>query len=154
MAFLLYDCAPKATKTTDKSAYEEDLSVVRFPIDSVTAPERTEVAKAPYKAPESDITRRLNVVVDSIAAENSNKKLNVFTIQVYVGNNREEANDARSEVYKIIPDETPKLEYSAPNYRVKVGTFSDRLDAHKTLTLLKKSFPSAILLAEKVDLKN
>lgn len=150
---VLFNCTPKAAKTTaTKAAYEEDLSTVRPPVDSLTTIARVEKEKAPFESPEHDITPRLNSVIDSIAYDNRKEKEDVYTIQVYVGNNREEANRARSEVYRIIPDETPKMEYSPPNYRVKVGIYLDRLDAHKTLSLLKKTFPGAILLSEKIYL--
>lgn len=148
----LFNCSPKVVKTTTKEDYKEDLSAVRPPIDSVVVEAASEKIKEPYVKPSNDITRELGSLVDSLSVDNKNKRVNFYTIQVYVGSNRNEANEARSRVYNVIPDETPKLEYSQPNYRVKVGTFIDRLDAHKTLTKLKNTFPGAILLTERANI--
>ena len=154
LSIIIVQCSPKVVKQTSVEEYSEDLSSVKPPIDSFKIKETDEVTKTPYTAPMYDQTQQLNSLVDSLAKDNLRKKYTYYTIQVYVGKSREEANEVRSKVYKIIPEETPKLEWSQPNFRVKVGKFESRLDAYKTFTLLKSSFPGALLVSEKLYLSN
>ncbi len=153
IGLVLFQCSPKVVKQTTVKEYNEDLSHLRPPIDSVSEETTDEIVKAPYTRPTYDNTQKLNALIDSLASDNLHKKIRYYTVQVYVGNSREEANEIRSKVYSIIPEETPKLEYSQPNFRVKVGKFESRLDAHKTFTTLKRSFPGAVMVSEKSYLK-
>ena len=153
VGFLISYCSPKVVQQTSIEVYKEDLSTIRPPIDSLTEELSDELIKAPYVEPTHHHTARINSLMDSIAIDNAKKKFRYYTIQVYVGNSREQANEVRSKVYSVIPEETPKLEYSQPNYRVKVGTFESRLEANKTFTILKNSFPGAVLVSEMSYLK-
>ncbi|PRX52480.1 SPOR domain-containing protein [Salegentibacter salegens] len=66
-----------------------------------------------------------------------------YKIQLFYGNNGE-AND-------VIKDYRNKFEYSsliayeAPNYKVWVGNFRNRLEADRALLKIKESFPSAFI---------
>ncbi|MBZ9729576.1 SPOR domain-containing protein [Salegentibacter sp. JZCK2] len=66
-----------------------------------------------------------------------------FKIQLFYGNNGE-AND-------VIKDYRSKFEYpsliayEAPNYKVWVGSFRNRLEADRALLKIKESFPSAFI---------
>ncbi len=151
---LLWQCSQKTVPQADYSDFKEDLSSIKPPIDSMAKAESTEIEKAPYAAPTFDQTREMNALIDSLSEDNLDKTFRFYTVQVYVGNSREDANEIRSKVYKIIPDETPRLEWSQPNFRVKVGKFESPLDAHKTFNTLKKSFPGAVLVSEKAFLND
>lgn len=152
LVILLAQCSPKVVKQTSVEEYNEDMSSLRPPIDTVKSEAFNEIKKAPYIEPTFDDTKKLNSLIDSLANDNSTAKFKFYTIQVYVGNSREKANEIRSKAYSVVPNETPKLEYSQPNFRVKIGKYESRLDAHKTFTLLKKSFPGAVLVSEKAYL--
>ena len=91
--------------------------------------------------------------LDSLSKDALHKKITIYAIQVYIGNNRDEANDARMKVYGLLENEIPRLEYTQPNFRVKVGKYNSRLEANKSLTILKKSFPGALLVPERTYLK-
>lgn len=149
VALILFNCAPKAVKQTATTEYDEDLSALRPTVDPVEFTTDEGKEKAPYQAPSHNINGVMNSLIDSLAVDYRNRKIEIYTIQVYVGNSRDEANEVRTKVYKVMPDERPRLEYSQPNFRVKVGTYADRLEAQKPLTLLKKTFPGAILLTDK-----
>lgn len=152
---LIWSCAPKASKTKVDNYYE-DLSAYRPEVPSVeidnTNPEETstgEVERGNYVSPKYDITTKLNSVLDSVAHDNLERRVTYYSIQVYTGISREEANEARQKVYRILGDASPRLEYNQPNYKVKVGMFNDRLEAHKTFTQLQKAFPTALLVPER-----
>ena len=153
-AAIMWQCSPKITPQTDYSDFKEDLSMIKPPIDTLPKNVTDEVKKAPYTPPSFDQTMAMNAMIDSLSQDNLDKKFRFYTVQVYVGNSREDANEVRSKVYKIIPDETPRLEWSQPNFRVKVGKYESPLDAHKTFSTLKKTFPGAVLVSEKTFLND
>ena len=154
VALILFNCSPKTVRQATTAEYEEDLSAIRPVAEPIEFVSEEGKEKVPYVASSNDITKGMNNLIDSMALDNRNKKVQIYTIQVYVGNSRDEANEARTKVYKVMPDERPRLEYSQPNFRVKVGMYTDRLEAHKPLQLLKKTFPGAILLTEKSYLRD
>lgn len=149
----IFGCAPKpATKSTVKE-YDEDLSGLRPEIDASpneTATEFTmEISESPYVAPSNDINEEMAQVMDSIIYHNRNKTNLTYTIQVYIGRSREEANQVREKVYRVLPEETPELGYKQPSWKVTVGEYRDRVEAYKTLTALKAAFPAAMLVPER-----
>ena len=148
----VFSCTPKlATKTTEED-YDEDLSAFRPTItvaESETKITEPESSKGPYVAPTHDINDEMAVALDSIIFYNREKPYNTYTIQVYIGRSREEANQVREKVYRVLPDEKPELGYKQPSWKVTVGEYQDHVDAFKTLTLLKRAFPEAMLVRER-----
>ena len=146
-------CTPKlATKGTVVD-YTEDVSTFR-PKAEVTLSETVEQnitvsEKGPYIAPTHDINREMSTIMDSIIVHNKDKVYLTYTIQVYTGRSREEANQTREKVYRVLPEEKPMLSYKQPSYKVNVGKFIDRVEAYKTLTTLRKTFPGATMVEER-----
>ena len=66
-----------------------------------------------------------------------------FKIQLFYGNNGE-ANDVIKE-YREEFDYPSLIAYEAPNYKVWVGNFRNRLEADRALLKIKESFPSAFI---------
>jgi len=81
--------------------------------------------------------------------DNQNKPVIIYTIQVYSGPNRDQANQVRQKMYHVTPELTSSMGYDQPNYKVKVGSYYDRIMAYETLSKLKKYFPSALLVPER-----
>ncbi|MEI7582573.1 SPOR domain-containing protein [Runella sp.] len=161
-AALFIGCAsskPISTaKTTDPySNYDEDLSVVRPRYKEVAAPEMT--AKKPeVKRVLSDqplhINRQLDAAVDTIASKNRAIRFaSGYRIQIYVGNTRKEADDARLFTYQTFPELNPYLVYTQPTYRVRIGDFMTRLEAERYLQQVRQQYEAAVVLPEKIDLK-
>jgi hypothetical protein len=152
LTLYIFSCSPKlATKSTVKD-YDEDLSSYRPSIE-VEEPDNTdsenEFVREPYVPPTHDVNSEMAVALDSIIFHNSEKVYTTYTIQVYIGRSREEANQVREKVYRVLPDEQPELGYRQPSWKVTVGEYLDHVDAFKTLTLLKKTFPEAMLVRER-----
>lgn len=147
-------CSPKlATKSTSED-YSEDVSAYRPTVMDSEAGEDTNVEtssinKGPYVAPTHDIQGELVPIMDSIVVHNRDKMYRTYTIQVYIGRSREEANQIREKVYRILPDEEPVLIYKQPSYKVNVGKYFDKVDAYKTLNMLKSNFTGAMLVPER-----
>jgi len=144
---------------SQKPKYKEDLSVYRpvyqnvsienkiiSNVDTSLILEMNDSIRA-----SSDIAPQLDSLLDNIAKNNRAKGfIQAYTVQVYTGNNRKIAEDAKLRVYKLLPVITPKLSYIQPNYKVKVGIFYNKLDAYSTHSYLKKSFPTAIIIPERI----
>jgi len=66
-----------------------------------------------------------------------------FKIQLFYGNNGE-ANEVIKD-YRNKFDYPSLIAYEAPNYKVWVGNFRNRLEADRALIKIKESFPSAFI---------
>jgi len=81
-----------------------------------------------------------------------NKKFNGYRIQIFSSsNNRLEAVKAKSEFLKDFPEIKSYLVYQAPNYKVRVGDFLDRLEANKQLAIVQEMFPTAFLVKGEIE---
>jgi len=159
----LSGCSKKNLSSSSGSEYHEDLSVVRphfeyiEPVfekknEPVTAPvnsnSKTGSDKALY------VNKRLEMVLDTMAKQNKAiRYISGYRIQIYVGNVRQEADAAKSYIYQSFPDLTPYVSYSQPTYRVKVGDFMYRSDAEQYLDQIREQYSSAVILADRVEIK-
>ncbi|WP_428653479.1 SPOR domain-containing protein [Runella sp.] len=148
---------PVRPTTTDAySNYDEDLSAVRPKYKELTP---AEAAKKPeVKRVLSDqplhVNRRLDAAVDTIASKNRAIRFaSGYRIQIYVGNIRKDADDARLFSYQTFPELNPYLVYNQPTYRVRIGDFMTRLEAERYLQQVRSRYESAVILPEKIDLK-
>ncbi len=157
LASVLWSCATKPATIRKDEIYSEDLTGYR----PVTEPAKSEISdqttdgqpKGPYVPATHDINGGMDIAMDSVIAANQNKVHEIYTIQVYLGRSRDEANQVREKVYRMLPNSTPELNYKQPSWRVTVGVYLDRVDAYNTLNQLKPSFPGATLVPEKHTLK-
>jgi hypothetical protein len=164
-AAMLIGCAsskPISVATTTTSDpfinYDEDLSVVRprykeIPPTEVVATKKPEVKRVLSDQP-LHINRQLDAVVDTIAVKNRAIRFALgYRIQIYVGNTRKEADDARLFTYQTFPELNPYLTYNQPTYRIRIGDFMTRLEAERYLQQVRQQYESAVILPEKIDLK-
>jgi cell division protein FtsN len=155
-SFLLIAFGCVAQKSNSDKKYQEDLSLVRpkfvMPVDSIktTSVEDPKTSVAPTK----NVNAKVDYVLDSIDRLNSLRKfVDGFTIQIYSGQNREEANTAKKKLADEDTGLTADLQYNQPKFRVRVGNYFSRLEAQKDLMLLKPIFPNAILIPEKIPIR-
>lgn len=145
-------CTPKLATSVATKDYTEDVSDFRPTVETSVEEEVAEIQpsqiidRGPYIPPTHDINKEMNEVLDSIIVYNRDKLYLTFTIQVYIGRSREEANQVREKVYGILPEEKPELVYRQPSYKVNVGKYIERVDAYKPLTILKREFPGAMIV--------
>lgn len=146
----------QSTTTTQAGKYAEDLSSLRpkavEPVDSVVSTQQT-VKKTTYVEPKYNVNKQLDNVLDSINRINLNRKfVDGFTIQVYSGLDREAALNAKKSLATSLPDLESEVHYNQPNFRVKAGKYFNRLDAQKDFIAIKKVFPSAIVIPDKIEI--
>lgn len=155
-SFLLIAMGCVAQRSNDGKTYHEDLSLVRpkfqLLVDSTKkmdgGNQKTQVF------PTRNVNAKVDFVLDSIDRLNSLRKfIEGYTIQIYSGQNREDANTAK----KVLADEntglTADLQYIQPKFRVRVGNYFSKLEAQKDLMRLKSIFPNAILIPEKIPIR-
>jgi hypothetical protein len=158
----LTGCAsPKNTTvaTSQSSGYSEDLSIWRPKVDAptnntasdptvTTSPKQTQ-----YVEPKYAVNKKLDTVLDSIDRYNRSRQfIDGFSIQIYAGMRREDALNAKKNLTTSLPDLSSEVEYAQPNFRVKVGKYFSRIDAQADFLAVKRYFPTAIVIPDKVPI--
>jgi hypothetical protein len=153
----LASCAsPKNTTVSSQGpAYSEDLSIWRPKTETPAANPNTNTPDTPkqtqYVEPKYAVNKKLDTVLDSIDRYNRAKQfIDGFTIQIYAGLKREDALNAKKNLASSLPDLSSEVEYAQPNFRVKVGKYYTRIDAQRDYVAVKKYFPTAIVIPDKV----
>lgn len=156
----LVGCAsPKNTTVSSAGqGYSEDLSIWRPKVE--TPPNNTtntnvtnDVKPTQFVEPKYAVNKKLDTVLDSIDRYNRARQyIDGFTIQIYAGLKREDALNAKKNLASSLPDLQSEVEYSQPSFRVKVGKYFSRIDAQKDYLAIKKYFPTAIVIPDKVTI--
>jgi len=141
----------------DTEKITEDLSAVRpkfsDPVDTTKHYQGNPVRNVPLVTPTNTVNAKVNIVLDSIDRINASKLfIQGYTIQVYSGLSRDEAGNARKRMLEELSMRSD-LEYVQPKFRVRVGTYFNAMEAQKDMVKLKRIFPNAILVPEKVAVK-
>lgn len=146
-----------AQRQSKDKPYAEDLSHLRPKFEIVadsadTAATLVEVQ--PAIKPVRNVNDKVDAVLDSIDRLNVTRRfLDGYTIQIYSGLNREDANNAKKKMIDQVPELVADLQYIQPKFRVRVGNYFSRIEAQKDLVRLKRHFPNAILIPEKIPMK-
>lgn len=160
---LMGACAT-VTKTSTVSGsqkYSEDLSVLRPKPAATNDPQGNGTSNSAtsgrkqttYTEPKFAVNKKLDSVLDSIDRINVQRSfVDGFTIQVYSGSRKDDAMKAKQELTSSLPDLQSEVLYSQPNFRVKVGKYYSRIDAQKDYIDVKKLFPTAIVIPERVSI--
>ncbi|MEO0331482.1 MAG: SPOR domain-containing protein, partial [Bacteroidota bacterium] len=151
-------CAPtKTISTQGAEEYNEDLSSYRIHYTdsiaqaSVTSsepnPEQIISSVSTLPTPNA-VTEEMAEYFDAVDEQNRGEnKYQGFTLQVYTGNSREEANEAKLKVYRALPDAEPAVRFSTI-WRTRVGEYASRLEAQQDYIALRKYFPNVLLVPE------
>jgi len=159
----LVGCAsPKNTtvSTSEGTGYSEDLSIWRPKAEapatntSSTPNVTTEPKQTQFVEPKYAVNKKLDTVLDSIDRHNRARQfIDGFTIQIYAGMRREDALNAKKNLTAQLPDLSSEVEYAQPNFRVKVGKYFTRIDAQADFLAVKRYFPTAIVIPDKVAIE-
>ncbi|MDA0193733.1 MAG: SPOR domain-containing protein [Bacteroidetes bacterium] len=155
---LVYSCAPTITRQSSTDKYDEDLSAYRPMIPESSEVTGSESVNKINKISYIEPTQHINDELDSVLTLMTLKNLEIgylpgFSIQIYSGRSREEANNAKQAVYDLLEDETAVVYYDQPVFRVKVGKYFSKLEAEKNFRTLKDNFPQALVLPERIRIK-
>lgn len=150
----VYSCKTSSVTTTSTETYREDLSVLRPEIRSAKV-DTVALDSSKVMARNEKIAGHIKMELDSvnqiiIEQNRSRRYVDGFTIQVYTGTDRDKANEAVRIVREINPELDPTMRYVQPSYKVKVGQYISKLEAHAIYESLREEFPLALLIPERI----
>ncbi|MBJ7427467.1 MAG: SPOR domain-containing protein, partial [Bacteroidia bacterium] len=73
-------------------------------------------------------------------------------IQIFSGNERNNANNTKTHFLKLYPNQTAYLAYQQPYFKIRVGDFKTRLEAKLFYNKIKEEFGECIIIADKINL--
>lgn len=159
---ILIGCSKKTTTSTSTpGGYSEDLSGLRPRTESTdtiknkSTTTNNSVDKPPsrYVEPKFASNESLDAVLDSISEINlANGMVDGYTIQIYSGLKREEALNIKKQISDALPELDAEIQYVQPNFRVRAGKYYDRFGAQKDYLTIKKHFPNAIVIPERIPI--
>jgi hypothetical protein len=157
-ALIFIGCKPaQQTQTAQTGKYSEDLSMLRpkveVPVETVAEEGKNKRDLKAQVDPIFTVNKQLDAVLDSIDRINLTRKfIDGFTIQVFAGTKREDAMNVKKQLTTSIPNIESELQYAQPNFRVKVGRYFTRLEAEKDYEQIRRYFPSAIVVPDKISI--
>lgn len=80
-------------------------------------------------------------------------ELTGYRIQVYSGTTKKESNQARASFLSRYPRMSTYEVYNAPNFKIRVGDFTNRFEALLFLEEIRNLFPAAYLVNDIVEFK-
>ena len=138
--------------------YHEDLSKLRPKVElqedtkikTDTVIEKKQESITPVKT----VNTKVDAILDSLDLFNLMRKyIDGYTIQIYSGQKREEAMNAKKKMQEDVPQLIANLQYQQPKFRVTVGKYFSKLEAQKDLLTLRRKFSAAILIPEAIPIK-
>lgn len=98
-------------------------------------------------------TMYLDSLIDKHANNNKlNKTITGYRIQIFSGNDRNNANAIKTKFLKIYPDQTAYLAYQQPYFKIRIGDFRTRLEAKLFYDKMKEEFGDCIIVPDKINL--
>lgn len=151
---IVTSCKTSSVTTGDAAEpYREDLSGLRLPL--TVKKEESKVDSSLFISnvkPTGHIRTELDSINQLIIAKNKTQRIvDGYTIQIYTGVDREAATAAQDKAMNMDAALEPVIEYHQPTYKVKIGQYTDRLKAHQVFEYVKKEFPLALLIPERIS---
>ena len=151
----LFGCA--ASNTTSNTEFNDDLTQYRVKVNSsinqnLTESNMNQETDWGNLAFEASVTEDIDVLVAQMAKTNLRvESFPGYRIQVYSAGNR---NDAE-EVIKYLEEELEVtepiyLDYEQPNFKVKIGDYTNRVKAHEIHSTLKEEYPYSIVIRDEI----
>ncbi len=86
-------------------------------------------------------------------AYKTNFKLEGYRVQIFSGNKRQAARQARQQFTQLYGTVKAHEIYEQPYFKVKVGDFKTKIEALKFKNELTKHFPNCFILKENIEFK-
>lgn len=117
------------------------------PVDSYKKPTRSDAIKPGTVTYFQDEQITL---LDSLRKEHPSK-LSGYRVQIFFGS-REDAREMRTKFIQTYPEAGAYISYLAPNFRLRVGDFRDRLECESFKKEIARSYPGSYLVKDKIEL--
>lgn len=98
-----------------------------------------------------------DIKLDTLINRNieTNKSANTiqgFRIQIFFGSERKNAIEAKNKVLQLFPDADIYLIYQQPYFKVRVGDYRTKLEAHHLFKELLPHFDKIFIVPDKINL--
>ncbi len=108
-------------------------------------------------AQNSSVVVNRDAKLDSLIEQNIelNKAANGiqgYRVQIFFGSERKAAQDAKTKLLQLMPDEEVYLIYQQPYFKVRVGDYRTRLEAEAVYRKLLPEFNSIFIIPDKINL--
>ena len=89
-------------------------------------------------------------LIDTSISISKEKGINGFKIQIYMGANREEAENIRKKFIKYYPKIKIEYIHESPYYKIRVGKYYSKRRAYRYLKKIKKQFRKIYIVNVKI----
>ena len=79
-------------------------------------------------------------------------KIDGFRVLIFFDQDKSLAEQKKAAFISAYPDHKTYVDYMAPNYRVRVGNFRTRLEAESLKAELLNTYPTAIVIEDRIQL--
>ncbi len=145
-----------SSSSRQQDAYYEDLSALRPQINQSEKDEQKENSSEiksydRYVEPLYTVNKKVDTVLDSIDRFYlARGYVDGYTIQVHAGTKRDDALNVKKNMLLYLPQFETEIQYNQPTFRVKTGKYFSILEAQKDFLTIRRYFPSAILVPDKI----
>ena len=150
---ILFSCSTQKTITSqnEERGYYEDLSILRSQEQPKKPIKKEKVISSSQV--KNNISLELDTIIQIIRSESDNIKfLDGFIIQLYLGDDRNKAEETEQKISEIDSLIFKNTVFTQPNYRVKIGQYTDRFKVNEEYQRFKKLFPNAIIIPERIKI--
>ncbi len=110
--------------------------------------EKAAAQKIQIKAPE-----RVDSLVEAQVVKNKEaNSISGYRVQLMQTTDRKKANDAKTALLEKYSEMDVYITFQAPNYKVRVGNYTKRIDCVSIYKLLLTDFPQSFVVPDKIEL--
>lgn len=100
------------------------------------------------------VDAQLDIIDENLVQKNKSEPyFSGFTVLIYSGVDREKAFKSQRDLTELYPELDAEMQYDQPRYLVKIGRFAHKIEAQKSLVLVKPDFPSARIIRDRFQRK-
>jgi hypothetical protein len=98
-----------------------------------------------------------NIYLDSLIDKNieinkQKKTIEGFRIQLFSGNERNNANNIKTKFLRLYREQKAYITYQQPYFKIRVGDFRTKLEAKIFYNKIKVEFEECIIISDKINL--
>ncbi|MES2778640.1 MAG: SPOR domain-containing protein [Bacteroidota bacterium] len=113
----------------------------------------TSSVRAQNKYVQVQTDNRLDSLVEKhIEANKAINGMQGYRVQIFFGSERKLAQDAKTKLLQLMPDEEVYLIYQQPYFKVRVGDYRTKLEAEAVYRRLLHEFDKLFIVPDKINL--
>ncbi|GAB4332588.1 MAG: hypothetical protein OHK0038_08320 [Flammeovirgaceae bacterium] len=152
----IFGCGSTKPIVNQQISFDDDLTPYRLKVEVTIDSVQTPIEKSQeIPLPSNHITDLLNEKLKQNSQwQAQNENFNGFRLLAYSGTNRNKATQTKEKLSAFLEDNSMKddvtMGYEQPNYKVKVGAYLNKFEAHAALSKLRAEFPLLIIIQENI----